>query len=222
MTDAHWRMMGLLAFFWLGYFALHSALASLPVKRWVARRFPGQMPGYRIAFNSLAVLLLLPILWLMVGDRGPRLWAWQGAAAWLANALALAAVLAFVASLRYYDGQEFLGVRQWASRCRRVEDAESFHLSPFHRYVRHPWYCFSLVLIWTRDMDAATLLSGVMMTAYFVVGARLEETKLLIYHGAVYRRYMERVAGLVPLPWKTLSAEEAAELLMSAPGDGAV
>jgi protein-S-isoprenylcysteine O-methyltransferase Ste14 len=216
MTATDWRELGWLAFFWLTYFVVHSALASLRVKRWVAGRYAAMMPGYRIAFNGLAVLLLLPILWLMAGYNGPRLWSWQGVAAWLANALALAAVFAFVVSLRHYDGQEFLGLRQWASRRRRVEDQEGFHLSPFHRYVRHPWYCFSLVLIWTRDMDAATLLSGCMMSAYFIVGARLEEAKLLSYHGAVYRRYMERVAGLFPLPWKTLSAREAADLVKAA------
>ena len=70
-----------------------------------------------------------------------------------------------------------------------------------------------LVLIWTRDMDVATLVSNVLMTAYFIVGARLEEAKLVTCHGAGYRRYQARVAGLVPLPWKTLSAEETEELL---------
>jgi protein-S-isoprenylcysteine O-methyltransferase Ste14 len=224
MVAADWRAMGLLALCWLGYFAVHSALASLSVKHWVARRYPVLMAGYRIAFNSLAVLLLLPIMYLVAAHRGPSLWAWQGAAAWLANALALIAAGAFLVSLKHYDGQEFLGLRQWASRGRqggadgqeRINDQEAFHLSPFHRYVRHPWYFFALVLIWTRDMDAARLVSGVMMSAYFIVGARLEEAKLLVYHGAVYRLYMERVAGLVPLPWKILGASDAADLVEAA------
>ena len=213
MTDPERWGLAALALCWLAYFALHSALASLQVKRWVARKHPEKMPFYRIAFNALAVLMLLPIAWLMLRYPGPPLWAWRGPLAWLADALALSAIGAFVVSLKYYDGREFLGLRQWASRHRQVEDQEGFHLSPFHRYLRHPWYGFSLVLIWTRDMDAAMLVSSVLMTAYFIVGARLEEAKLLICHGAVYQRYMDRVAGLLPLPWKTLSAAEAAELL---------
>ena len=211
-----WSVLGALAVGWLGYFAVHSALASLAAKRWVARRYPALVPAYRIVYNALAVLLLLPIIWLTLRHPGPSLWAWHGAPAWLANALAVAAVVVFVVSLRHYDGGEFIGLRQWRLHQRQVEDREVFHLSPFHRYVRHPWYCCALVLIWTRDMDVATLVSSVLMTAYFIVGARFEETKLLIYHGAAYRYYMARVAGLVPLPWKTLSAAEAAELVCAA------
>jgi len=79
--------------------------------------------------------------------------------------------------------------------------------------VRHPWYFLGLVLIWTRDMDPAFLLSASAMTLYFVVGSLLEERKLIRYHGEVYRRYRKRVPGLIPLPWKYLPAEEADRLV---------
>jgi protein-S-isoprenylcysteine O-methyltransferase Ste14 len=222
MTQSDWQHMALLALFWLGYFVVHSVLASLRVKRWVAAHFPDQMPIYRLGFNALAVLMLLPILWLMLRYHGPTLWSWQGAGAWLSNGLTLAALLGFMISLRHYDTGEFLGLQQWASRAKRVEDQEGFHLSPFHRHVRHPWYFFSLVLIWTRDMNAAMLLSGMMMSLYFIIGSRLEEGKLLSYHGEAYRTYMQRVPGLIPLPWKSLSAKEAAELVEKARSDALV
>jgi protein-S-isoprenylcysteine O-methyltransferase Ste14 len=212
MTESNWRDIVLLAICWIGYFALHSALASLTVKRRVAAAWPQLVLYYRLAYNILASLLILPILWLTYHDTGPMLWRWQGAAAWLANGLALAAIFGFLLSLKSYDMQEFLGLRQLHLNLRKVEDQERFHLSPFHRYVRHPWYFFGLVLLWTRDMNATTLLSGVFITLYFVIGSRLEEMKLLVYHGDTYRRYMASVPGLVPLPWKTLTVEEAKAL----------
>lgn len=218
MTESAWQNLALLLACWLGYFALHSALASLWVKQWVARLHPELMPAYRLAFNTLSVLLLLPILWLMYRTPGPTLWRWDGTSAWLVNGLALLAIAGFVRSLKYYDTSEFLGLRQLRLHIRTAEDLENFHLSPFHRYVRHPWYFFGLVLIWTRDMNASLLLSSTMMTLYFIIGSRLEESKLLAYHGEIYRRYMSRVPGLFPLPWKFLSAEEAREVLnQSAP-----
>lgn len=207
----------LLAFSWLGYFALHSALASLAAKRRVAARWPAFMPAYRLAFNLAALVLLLPILALTYSLPGPWLWRWDGAAAWLANGISLLAVIGVVLSSKGYDMAEFLGIRQWRGRVRKVEDQESFHLSAFHRFVRHPWYFCALLLIWSRDMNAATLLSSAMLTLYFVVGSRLEERKLLVYHGDIYRRYMERVPGLVPLPWKYLRRGEAEKLLERPP-----
>jgi protein-S-isoprenylcysteine O-methyltransferase Ste14 len=213
MTESTWQDMTLLLLCWLGYFALHSTLASLRVKHKIAELRPGLMPIYRLSFNMLSVLLLLPILWLMYRAPGPTLWRWEGAAAWLANGMALAALLGFLRTLKDYDMQEFIGLRQWQLHTRRVEDQEHFHLSPFHRFVRHPWYSFGLILIWTRDMNASMLLSSVVMTLYFMIGSRLEEKKLLVYHGDVYRRYMARVPGLLPLPWKSLSMAEAAELV---------
>ena len=203
--------LALLALAWLGYGVLHSLLASRAVKRWVELNAATLFPAYRLVYNAAAVLLLLPIAYLVLSYRGPFLWAWTGAARWLAHALALGAVAALLVSTRYYDGGEFLGIRQWRQRDRgHAPRLACLRLSPLHRYVRHPWYCASLVLIWTRDMDAALLVSALMVSAYFVVGARLEETKLIVEFGAAYRYYMTRVAGLVPLPGRTLSAREAA------------
>jgi protein-S-isoprenylcysteine O-methyltransferase Ste14 len=194
---------------WLCYFAVHSALASLSVKRWVAARWPGFMPAYRLAFNALALLLLLPIFWMMAASPWPLVWQWQGLEKVAANTLSVLALLGFIWSLRYYDLQEFLGLRQWRGQIMAPEDQEHLQISPLHRFVRHPWYFFAMVLLWSRDMNLAQFLTSVMASIYFTVGARLEERKLLVYYGERYRSYMQRVPGLFPLPWKFITAAEA-------------
>ena len=202
----------LLAVLWLGYFALHSLLASLAVKRRVAARWPQAMPAYRLAYNALAVLLLAPPLWLMATWNGPMLWAWTGGWTWLAHALALLAVGLFAWSMSGYDSGEFSGLRQWRSRRQGVADDETLHITTLHRFVRHPWYFCALLLIWTRDMDAARLLSALFATGYFVVGSRLEERKLVAFHGEAYSRYLARVPGLVPWRGQALTGKQAREL----------
>jgi protein-S-isoprenylcysteine O-methyltransferase Ste14 len=167
------------------------------------------MPAYRLSFNALAVLLVLPPLWWTFTLPGPQLWQWSGPYWWIANGLALLALLGVAWSMRDYDSGEFLGTRQWRDKETAVEDQEGFHISPLHRFVRHPWYSLSLVLIWSRDMDLAFLVTAVVMTLYFNFGARKEEQKLIIYHGEKYRRYRELVPGLVPLPWRYLSRAQA-------------
>lgn len=203
---------------WVAYFALHSVLAALPVKRLVARRLPAAMPYYRIAYNGLAVVLVLPLLYFTYRLPGDPVWAWRGVGFWVANGLALTALGLFLYSLRHYDTEEFLGLRQWRARERRVEDQERFRISPLHRYVRHPWYALGLVLLWTRDMPPAFLLTALLATAYFVVGSWLEERKLIAYHGAAYREYRRRVPAFVPLPWRRLSPQQAAALEARAAG----
>jgi protein-S-isoprenylcysteine O-methyltransferase Ste14 len=204
-----------IALAWAAYFALHSWLAANATKGWIARRWPRLLPGYRAGFNVISLVALLPVLWLMYSTGGAWLWQWHGALAWLANGLALLALLGFLASTRAYDMDEFLGLRQLKQP--RSEDNETFTLSLFHRYVRHPWYCFGLVLLWTRDMNGPLLVSAIAITAYLIIGSRLEERKLIAQYGQKYRDYMDKVPGLVPLPWKYLSAEEA-EKLVKAPG----
>lgn len=200
-----------IALAWSGYFALHSVLAANTTKAWVARRWPRAAPGYRAAFNLIALVALLPVLWLVYAAGGAWLWRWHGALAWLMNGLALAALLAFAASTRAYDMGEFLGLRQLKTPA--AEDAQTFSLSFFHRYVRHPWYCFGLVLLWAHDMNAPLLVSAVAISLYLVIGSRLEERKLVALYGQQYRDYMNKVPGLVPLPWKHLSAAEAKALV---------
>lgn len=198
---------------WLFYFVVHSVMASLAAKQWVAKHWPAAMPLYRLCFNFVAVVMLIPPLLLIYLWHGPFLWQWTGFGWWLANGLALLAVIGFFWSLKYYDGDEFIGLRQWREREERVEDQEHFHISPLHRHVRHPWYALGLVLIWSRDMDGVFLVSSLLMTLYFLIGYRLEERKLVTYHGEAYRIYQKRVPGLIPMPWKTLSPEEAEKLV---------
>ena len=197
---------------WMTYFLLHSLLASLMVKRWVERHWPHWLPVYRLLFNAIAVVLLLPLLWLSYSIDAPVLWRWSGVWSWLANGLVLLAFAGFLWSMRYYDSGEFIGIRQWRARETRIEDQEHLHISPLHRYVRHPWYLFALILMWSRDMNAPLLLTVCMASLYFLFGSRLEERKLLSYYGNAYVRYRQRVPGLIPLPWRHLSADEAAEL----------
>ncbi|MFT6916526.1 MAG: protein-S-isoprenylcysteine O-methyltransferase Ste14 [Motiliproteus sp.] len=212
----------LLGLYLLGYCCLHSWLASLGCKAWCAARWPAAMRAYRLVFNLSALLLLIPVVVLLDAAAGPKLWQWTGASAWLVNGLALAALLAFVHSLRDYDLSQFSGSAQWRQLPLDPEQLDyeqldperqaRFHLGWWHRWVRHPWYFFALVILWSREPDVAQLLTGLLLTLYLVLGSRLEERKLRLQFGEAYRHYCRRVPGLFPLPWRRLSAAQAREL----------
>ncbi len=197
----------------IGYFVIHSLTASLWLKRWVATHIAGLTPYYRLFFNALALLLAIPLIIVVWRYPGTPLWQFSGGAFYLTNGLALLAIVAFIYSLRMYDMAEFWGLRQLRQRVTEVTDMEQFKISSFHRFVRHPWYTMILVILWTRDMSTTQLLTYSLVTLYLLIGSRMEERKLIEYHGNVYQRYRQRVPGLIPLPWKYLSRQEAAQLL---------
>jgi protein-S-isoprenylcysteine O-methyltransferase Ste14 len=201
-----------LALGWLAFAAAHSAAAGLGVKAWVARRWPGAAAWYRLAYNAVSLAAVLPLFYFSYALDGAPLWQWSGAWRWVSNGLALAAVAGFVVTSRWYDMETFLGLRQVREHDAQPDGHEGFRISPVHRHVRHPWYFFGLVLVWCGDKTPALLVSTVAITLYFVVGSWLEERKLVVMHGDAYRRYMARVPGLIPLPWKRLSSEEARQL----------
>ncbi len=203
----------LLTGIWVGYFMIHSLFASLTIKTYVSEHMPSFMPAYRLSFNLIASVLLIPPLWILYQGQSQMLWKYSGISLWITHAIALLAIIGFLYSLKFYDGQEFLGLRQLRDNEQRVEDQENLHISPLHRFVRHPWYTFALMLIWTRPMNDLMLVTAIMLTLYFFLGSRMEEGKLITYYGETYKNYKNRVPGIIPLPWKFLTSSQAEQLI---------
>jgi methanethiol S-methyltransferase len=212
------------------YFVTHSLLASLWLKRRVHRQWPQLMPAYRLTFNTLSIILLIPLLWMMQQNPGPLIWQWTGLLGWAMKMLMVAAIIGFIWSLKAYDNQVFLGLTQWRNRHTRnnknhdgisidspinnVEnDPEQLHISTLHRFVRHPWYFFFLVLMWTQDLHTTQLFTYSLLSSYLVIGSWIEERKLIVHYGEAYREYCLQVPGLIPLPWRWLNVTEAKRIM---------
>ncbi len=186
-----------LAAAWTAYFVIHSALAADVTKATLTRAYPRLTRHYRWIYNALAAIALVPVFFLLYRSPGPVIWRWTNGGALAANGLAASALLGMIWTARYYDMKSFLGLKPQNA-------PPTLALSPIHRIVRHPWYFFALVIVWTRDFTLAWLVSAIMITAYLAVGSRLEERKLIAEFGARYVDYRRRVPGLIPLPWKFL------------------
>lgn len=208
----------LLTLAWSLYGLVHSGLASPFSKAWFRTHFPRRFPAYRLIFNIIAVVLLVPPLWLLFSYAGEPLWQWPRAVRWFADAAALAAAAGFLWTFRIYDGGELLGIaqlrraRQEVGEQTPVLDRAPMQLSWAHRFVRHPWYFFGLVIVWTREMNAALLITAGCLTIYLLLGSRREERDLIARYGERYRYYRERVPALIPSPWRYLSREQADRL----------
>ncbi len=206
--QAFWIVIPLL---WLGYGSLHSLLASLGLKSKLAKRWPASARFYRLGYNLLALVLLLPILDYIYSLAEPALWSWSGPWRWAQDGVLLLSLLGFVVVSRAYDMLAFAGLRGEAQM--------KFQVAGLHRLVRHPWYFFALCILWSRDMNAASLLQTGCITAYFIVGSLMEERRLVASIGSAYEIYRSMVPGLVPMPGRFVSAD-AMEQIASAEDRG--
>jgi protein-S-isoprenylcysteine O-methyltransferase Ste14 len=194
MTISFWLI--LLAV--LGYGLLHSILASTRVKAQARRSFGSKFDQwYRLAYNFIAIITLLPILLLPVLLIDQEIYRIPYPWILLTLAIQLLAVIALVVGLKHTGITSFIGLRQPllpedTSPPRMVTDG-------LYRYVRHPLYTAGLVIIWLIPLMTYNLLALILgLTIYIFVGAYFEERKLLLEFGDAYAEYRQRTPMLVP------------------------
>ena len=182
---------------WVLWCSLHSLLASPAAQVWLERRFPVLAGRYRLVYNLFATLSILPLLcWQGLRPASPLLLVWAGPWEVLRAAAWVAAAALFWGGARVYPLREFCGLRP-PDRS-RPEGPPPLVTKGVLGVVRHPWYLAGLLVLWGRDLDREGLLTAGLLSAYLVLGAHLEERRLLRIYGQTYRRYQYQVAGLLP------------------------
>jgi protein-S-isoprenylcysteine O-methyltransferase Ste14 len=187
-----------LILFLVAYSLLHSLMASRPCKAW-ARRLagPGSDRWYRLVYNIVAVVTLLPLLPLLAGLPDQTLYVVPAPWRWLLLSGQALGVLLLLAALRQTDAAHFLGLRQPGDA---TPDAESpLTTQGFYAYVRHPMYSAGLLIIWLSPaMSANMLVVALFWTLYMYVGSFHEERRLIHEFGDAYRAYQQQVPRLIP------------------------
>ncbi len=200
----------LLSGLWIGYFLIHSILASHRFKAWFNKRYHHLAHTYRLIYNLSSAALLLPMMYFIYFVPSEQIITWPPPVSYVANLIALIAMMGFIYSFKFYGGMDFSGINQFKNKTNH--ETGDFVISPLHRYVRHPWYLFALMIIWTRDMNAHFLISACWMTAYFFIGSYFEEQKLQRQFGERYSQYMTKVPGIIPSFKRYLTPDDAASL----------
>jgi protein-S-isoprenylcysteine O-methyltransferase Ste14 len=187
-----------LILFLVAYSLLHSLMASHPCKAWTRRLAgPGSDRWYRLVYNIVAVVTLLPLLPLLAGLPDQTLYVVPAPWRWLLLSGQALGVLLLLAALRQTDAAHFLGLRQPGDA---TPDAESpLTTQGFYAYVRHPMYSAGLLIIWLSPaMSANMLVVALFWTLYMYVGSFHEERRLIHEFGDAYRAYQQQVPRLIP------------------------
>jgi methanethiol S-methyltransferase len=192
----------LLALAWTAYCTLHSAMISETATSFLKRRLSDSFRFYRLFFNAIALLTLIPVLWLSYSLRQEAIFRWEGV--WLVPQYLLltCGILLVVAGGKHYSLGQFVGTSQLrGASSGGLATGGGIDSSGVLGLVRHPWYTAVVLLLWARDLDMATLVGNGVLTVYIVVGTLLEERKLVHEFGEAYRSYQRRVSMFVPLKW---------------------
>lgn len=194
MTISFWLI--LLAV--LAYGLLHSILASLTTKartrQWIG---PASDRWFRLAYNLIAAVTLLPILFLPILLIDKEIYTIRYPWVILTLTIQTLAVIVLIVGLRQTGITSFIGLRQLLL----PEDTSPPRLvtGGLYRYVRHPLYTAGLVLIWLLPILTWNLLAlNLGLTAYIFIGAYFEERKLLLEFGDSYAEYRQHTPMLIP------------------------
>jgi methanethiol S-methyltransferase len=192
----------LLALAWTAYCILHSGMISEAVTGFLKRRLGDRFRYYRLFFNAIAALTLVPVLWYASSLRQAPVFRWEGPSLVVRYALLACGVLLFVAGERHYNWRQFIGISQLrGTSSGGLSSRGGIDSSGVLSLVRHPWYTAVVLLLWAHDQDTAGLVGNGVLTVYIFVGTLLEERKLVHEFGDAYRNYQKRVSMFVPLKW---------------------
>ncbi len=194
-TGFWWILLSLLL-----YGVIHSLLAALKTKQQVQNKLGlnNYRRFYRLFFSISAVVLFIPVLLLVallpdqVIYRIPSPWVW------LTVALQVFAVGLMVHSVMMTGAGRFLGLSQ-AMNPIQAEKPLPLVKRGMYRLVRHPIYTCTFLLIWlVPTMSWNILALNIGVTAYMLIGARIEEQKLLLEFGDSYAQFRKETPFIIP------------------------
>jgi protein-S-isoprenylcysteine O-methyltransferase Ste14 len=193
-------MLSLLVIAWC---VLHSAIISVSVTEYFKKRLGSEFRFYRLFFNLISFLTLIPVALFAYSIRAETIFHWDGYMRIGQVLLLVVAVLLFFLGGRHYNARQVLGIKQIKEGTlnKAISDTGELDTSGVLGITRHPWYLATILLIWARQMDASVLFVNVILTSYLIVGTVLEEKKLIREFGEKYEAYQNRVSMLIPFKW---------------------
>ena len=197
----------LLSILWIIWCSLHSILIDGSVLGRIKKHAPGMTRYYRLLYNGLSLVALVPLLIMTKKTGGPVILSWDGYAVFLRVIFFIIAFLLFRGGAQQYDLQYFLGFKQLRTGKEHLllSEHEAFLETGVFGITRHPWYLGSLFFIWSMsgEYTLSAFLVACILSVYLIIGTILEERKIVAQYGEQYCLYRQRVSML--LPWKWLA-----------------
>lgn len=179
------------------FFALfHSILAMDHAKNKAEKLMGKGYRYYRLIYSLISFPLFIPayLVWATYSKSSPLIYTIPDDLYPLLILIRLGALGLFGYAALQTDVLEFIGIKR--------EKKKSLIMSGPYAIVRHPLYLAGiLILITNMKMTQLDLLAVLLISGYCIVGAFIEEKRLLFVYGDEYRKYIQQVSMFIPVKW---------------------
>lgn len=187
-----------LVILWVFFYASHTLLASLKVKRKIQGIMVNAYKWYRLIYSltSLAFIFMVfiyagSIPKLIIFSHSPTL-------LYIGYLSAGLGTIIIVRSLKYFSGAKFIGLIPHNDL---EEQKEELISSGIYKFIRHPIYTGIIGIFigyFLFDPNLATMLHLIALLLYLPFGIYYEEKKLIEIYGQEYLDYKKTASALFP------------------------
>lgn len=193
----------ILGIFWIIYYAMHSALAASWVKSFFARQASAIYNSYRLLYTLFSFVNFVLLLWFHMITPSENIFNPPFILQMIGFLFAAGALTVIGFALANYRFQF------WLDPCFRLdtripgneEEGKPLITKGINGMVRHPIY-FGVILLLIGVVLVLpkwkNLIFGVVTVIYIIIGALLEERKLVAIYGNAYNAYQKNVKMLIP------------------------
>ncbi len=185
---------GQFIFRFLLFIAVHSVCAIPSLKKRFVEQSQHLRRYYRLYYNLISLMLFG---WVMAAFRHPTiLYVAPGVWSLVLYLLQIIFLLLLADCVRHTGVAAFLG---FTGVSQDSLQAPRLVTTGWYRVVRHPLYLLSMLFLLSNPVVSTRgILLTLISAVYFVVGALLEESRLLLEFGDEYRMYQRTVPFIIP------------------------
>ncbi len=180
------------------YSVIHSLTASNLVKTHTRDWFRSSIDRwYRFLYNVWAGISFLPIIWLLCYLPDNVIYTIPMPWVFLTTLVQFVGVAVIIIGILQTGALSFIGIQQliWPDT---FADTPLF-TTGLYNIVRHPLFTGGLLVIWGTPILTHNILTlFILLTIYLVIGARLEEKRMLQNYKDQYKQYQNEVPMLIP------------------------
>ncbi len=185
------------AFLCCAFFVQHSGMVRKSFRQRLARWIP---PIYDNAFYAIASGLILLVLVFFWQESPDALFSPTGLFRWLFHIVLCLSGIGILWGFQALGAFDPFGFTPILDRLLHKKTLEMpFTIRGPYRWVRHPLYTFSILIIWSYpELTYDRVLFNLMFTVWIIMATKLEENDLLNAFGESYQDYQSKAPMLIP------------------------